>query len=327
MMSDSPVLQLLLTLPASRGFDASRGMMRCPNPEHAGGAERTPSFKVTLDGPYAGSHYCFGCKCRGPWAKTIELLGFPPEARFLTRDVVSDPFADSDAEAMLGRRRRLEGRDASFRERWPRDQDWRGVPGRLLVDVGATMVFSNRSKDAPLLRLPAMVLGRERGYIDCVIEPGPDDKLKYINSSAVRGWSRDVLFPYDYVRSLSPRVMAVVEGPRDALVSITCGLPALATLGATSWSPACVRLVEAVAPDLLLIMGDPDEAGVELMREVHHDLHAKMATRIVMLPSKFVVNSLGLRVRKKLMDPGDLTPRRLERLMEKLGVEGWRIER
>jgi 5S rRNA maturation endonuclease (ribonuclease M5) len=312
------LLQLFSSLPPERGaYEKGSAMwMRCPNKEHAGGMEDTASFSVSLDPPFSGSCYCFGCGIHGSWKKvTAPLLGITGSAVELP-ETVYDAISDDDEARMLGKSAKTKER--GFREKWPKSQNWRGVPGSLIADLGGALILNGDGRE-PMLRLPAMIRGAEKGYIDCKIRPTKDDTRKYFNSSGI--WTRDALFPFDYVRDQDPKILAIVEGPRDALVTIKNGLPALATLGAQSWSKKCANLVLSIAPKHLIVMADPDDAGQKLVRMVYRDLSPHMWVRSILLPSKITTKPNGVKVRKKLVDPADLSKAQLKRVLDKAGIE------
>jgi 5S rRNA maturation endonuclease (ribonuclease M5) len=311
------ILELLKSLPGRAIEDRGSSVwMVCPNPEHAGGSERTASFKINLESPFLGSCFCFGCAVHGSWKKvTAPLLGLKGSAVELP-EIASDSFSEDEEARMLGQNpRRME---RGFREKWPRTQAWRSVPGNIIVDVGGCMILHGDGRE-PMLRLPVVVRGIERTYIDCKINPAKDDERKYFNSDGAA--TKNVLFPYDWVRRKAPDVLAIVEGPRDALITIRNGLPALATLGSHSWSKRCKNLVLAIAPKTLLILADPDEAGEKLAKNVYRDLSPYMKVVVVNLPSKMEVKPNGVKVRKKVMDPADLSPKQLRKLCTKLNVK------
>jgi hypothetical protein len=310
------LLELFKALPNDRGVVEKGGAlwMRCPNPQHSGGQEDTASFKVNLDPPYIGSCFCFGCGIHGSWKKvTVVLLGLKGSAVELAETIHETFSADEEAK-MLGRGQKKE---RGFREKWPRTQAWRGIPGTLISDVGGSLILNGDGRE-PLLRLPVIVRGSERGYIDCKVRPDKDDKRKYFNSPGV--WSRDALFPYDYIRDQQPEILAIVEGPRDALITIRNGLAALATLGSQSWNKKCASLILSIAPKTLLIMSDPDDAGMKLTRAVYRDLSPYMFVKSIVLPSKMVEKPNGVKVRKKLVDPADLSPAQLKKVLAKAGI-------
>ncbi len=314
------ILALLRGLPRESRLEERGGSawIRCP--VHAGQTGASPPFKITLEGQYAGSGYCFSCGAHGGWRRVAAMLGLPSSARFLSDESMPEPFTESEAAAMLGRRggRR---RGSDYRERWPASQDWRGVSGRLISDVGGKMILGGDGME-PVLRLPAMVRGAEVGYVDCRINPQPGDSMKYLNKAS--GWSRDALYPYDFVRAMRPRVLVLVEGPRDALVTIQNGVPALATLGSTSWSDKCRRLLVAVAPSTVVLMFDPDDAGEKLRRRVYRDVSGALDVRSARLPSRLVEVDAGggktRLARKKIVDPADLDAASLSRVLAAVGL-------
>jgi 5S rRNA maturation endonuclease (ribonuclease M5) len=309
------ILELLATLPSERRVEdrGSSAWLRCPI--HSGGNECTPSFKISLEGPYVGSHYCFGCGASGGWRNTVQVLGFPSAARFTVNGALAiETFSEKEIAALTGKRIEPEARRADYREPWPLFQEWRGIPGSVIDAVGGTMVFGGEGRE-PILRLPAMVRGYETGFIDCILNPKAGQRLKYLNSDATDGWSKDILFPFDYVKSLHPKVVALVEGPRDALQCISLGLPALATLGSSSWSDKCVRLILSLAPQVLILLLDPDEAGEKLRSRAYVDFADLLDVRSIRLPSKI---QDGKRV--KMLDPADLDTDKLRRVLKSVNI-------
>src|SRR5208283_5449403 len=124
----------------------------------------------------------------------------------------------------------------------------------------------------------------EKGYIDCVINPHPGERLKYLNSSG--SWAKDVLFPYDYVHEAYPHIVAIVEGPRDALITIDNGLMALAVLGAKNWSEKCTNLIRSLGASIIILMLDPDNAGEDARKIIFNDLKPFGTLVPIRLPHK-----------------------------------------
>jgi 5S rRNA maturation endonuclease (ribonuclease M5) len=171
----------------------------------------------------------------------------------------------------------------------------------------------------PLLELPVSIHGREVGSVKCRVRK-VEGQLSYINEKAKgNGWSKDALFPFDYVESLEPDVVTIVEGPRDALVNIANGLPSLATLGSTAWSAKCASLVKSLAPKMLLIMADPDGAGDQLVSKVYADLSDFMHVIRINLPFHMEERG-GKQVKVKDLDPANLNRRMLRKILDRAGV-------
>jgi 5S rRNA maturation endonuclease (ribonuclease M5) len=205
-------------------------------------------------------------------------------------------------------------------EEWPTDADWRGVRAQLVHDVGGRMLIAGDGYE-PLLILPVVMRGRQLGYVKCKVRKDKD--FNYVNAGSK--WAGDALYPYDYVRKMlddagGPRVAAVVEGCRDALVTIQNGLPALATLGATNWTPKCVSAIKALGLDTLICLADPDDAGDILAGNVYNDLKNHTTVKVVKLPSKIIETENGPK-RVKVLDAADLNSRQLQKVLSKLGIE------
>jgi 5S rRNA maturation endonuclease (ribonuclease M5) len=308
------ILTMLQTLPADRKIEdrGSSVWLICPNPQHAGANEKTPSFRISLEDSYTGCHYCFGCGIHGSWKKTCEALGFSGPAKFAKEEFSSTSFSEEEEAFLFGKKEA----SSEFREVWPRNLNWRKIPGSLIQDVGGSLLVGSNTKE-PLLRLPVKIYNEERGWIDCKINPSKDEKIKYQNKKGT--WAKDVLFPYDYVRKMDNSLLILVEGPRDALVTIRNGFPALATLGSTSWSNKCINLIMSFAPKILVLMFDPDDAGEKLRKKVSEDFRDKIPVVPIRLESKLeFFNSKQKRV--KLVDPADLTASRLLKILKKANV-------
>lgn len=286
--------------------------LQCPHPDHP--ADSTPSFKVALEGEYAGAYYCFGCGIHGGWNKLCNLLSLTKEAKYLIQDRAATLYTAEDEEKLFGE---LITKDKANVEEWP-NQSWRGIKYPLLKAVGAkAAIFHNDM----MLRFIVKVRSKNVGHIDCVIQPKPDTELKYINKKGT--WVKDALFPYDYVNSLNVRhpILFIVEGPRDALVTIQNGYPALAILGTNNWSDKCASLIISLAPDLVVIMLDPDDAGIKAQKHIYNDLKDMLNVKVVNLPRrKLIKEKDGKKIvaYKKKLDPANLTSKMLQKIVNRL---------
>jgi 5S rRNA maturation endonuclease (ribonuclease M5) len=307
------ILDALKALPTDRAIEDRGSSIWLKCPIHAGGNEKTASFKISLDPPYSGFHYCFGCGIKGNFKRTLQILGLSTSGKLLLDERPIISFSEKEEASLFGKTTSKPTKLQAFREPWPRLQAWRGIPGKLVSDVGGCMIIGGDGRE-PMLRLPVVVRNKERGYIDCKIRPDKDERFKYINSPGK--WTGDSLYPYDFVRSLDPDYVAIVEGPRDALVSIRNGLPALATLGSTSWNAKCVNLILALSVRAIILMPDPDAAGEKLMERVYADLSPYIHVIPIKLPSKIVD---GRRV--KVVDPGDLSRAKLQKVLKFVGIK------
>lgn len=320
MSDNEDLVALLRALPPEYNVDIREGSawMRCPNPEHAQ-TGATPPFKITTEiGPYMGCSHCFSCGIGGNMKKTLKLLGISADAQRLRTEEPYDLFSNSEETQLRGKER---VRQQMVTEEWDPTTEWRGIGGQLICDVGGRMQIAGDGRE-PSLILPVVMRGVQKGYIKCRCFP-QDDGRNYINAGS--NWARDALFPYDFVKSLldsatNLRIVAIVEGSRDALATIQNGLPALATLGSQSWSPKCVTAVRSLNPDIVVIIADPDEAGDMLANRVYNDLHDHLTCKVVKLPSKIVETPRGQK-RVKVLDPADLSRAQLAKVLLKVGVE------
>ncbi len=305
------LLELLRGLPPEFRADFTRSQdsvwVCCPVPEHGG--EKTQSFKINIEGQFIGSHFCFGCRSVGKWADTCRVLGLPREAQFLTETNIADSFNQFDLDSMFAGAK-PKPKDAHEVVRWERKDDWRGISGKLLHKLEATIEWQD---SLPKLILPVLMNKKKVGFVTCNIEkdmtPGA---LNYINS---RGrWAQDALFPYDYVKRWITRdnldTITIVEGPRDTLHLCQEGYPTVGTLGSNNWSKRCAMYVKSLGVKYAVIMADPDNAGDKLEADIYDDLGDSMHLKTVHL--KRLPNG------KKQEDPADLSPERLEKIYRKV---------
>ena len=308
------IMQHLRTLPAEVQLEERGGnaWMICQNPQHA--KENTGSFKVSLEPPYTGHGHCFGCGWTGPWDRVARLLKLKGGAEWLVEDVASQAISDDAFAEMMGEVVRADAK-LDF-EPWPAQHAWRGVDGELVSAVGGRLKLGKY----PELVLPVRVMDRTVGTVTCKVKKA--ERLNYINSPGA--WAQDALYPYEYVERLGRiKALLLVEGSRDALVTIQNGWPALALLGAKNWSDACKSLVLQLEPETVVLLMDPDDAGVEAVEAIYPSLRDDVATRVFWLPSKVVQvvkDGVVADKRIKLADPADLTPRQLDGAMARLGL-------
>lgn len=324
------IIELLKSLPPDRKLEIGDREARiiCPNPDHSGGNEKTPSFGICLEeGPKLGCSHCFPCGAGGGWKTTCKILGFGGSAKSLQVKRPYEVVSEDAADEMLGRRRRdSTPEELAGLEDWPEDAEWRGISARLVRAVGGKMLLGGDGRE-PSLVLPAYVRRKRRGWVKCRVFPKRDG-LDYLNK---RGeWSKHSLFPYDFVAKkldecTGPRVVAVVEGTRDSLQTIANGALALATLGATAWSEKCASLVRALSPDVCVVMADPDDAGDKLVKKVRESLSPYMTVKVVILPHHFEEREGrdGKKVKKKVKnkDPADLSRGQLRIALSRVGVD------
>lgn len=257
-------VQQLRALPAERGlfFDSKGAWIRCPNPAHSNGMERTPSLKVNVyEGKYQGSFHCFGCKIKGGWNKLVKY--FPqlsPVSSGQKAATIGFSFKHFDREEEVP--------DFSQYIPWNIDKSWRGINGKTLRLFDTKVV---PFRDDYNLMFPITTYGQPVGYIRAISnEPRRDKHGKkertYFNMEG--DWASGSLFGFDLavqraktVRGLGkPVVLWVVEGPRDTLNVTQHGGIAVGLIG-SAVNARKLALVMEVDPDVVIIATDNDPAG------------------------------------------------------------------
>ncbi len=229
--------------------------------------EQTPSFRVyhssTSKSPGYGK--CYGCGEHGPWDTIAPKLGLKPykyakPTEQEARPVVK-PMDTADVQ-----------QDFNFKP-LPVGKFWREISTDLLIAIGCKRM---RQYDEPMIFMPVIVRGEERGYIRARMRK-KKDLPSYLNKAG--RWSElNGLFPYDYavamMRAKCYNTIVLVEGPRDALRLLSFGIPAVAILGTQSWSKRKAHLIELTGAENALLCFDGDCAGREAEEKVKPTLSA-----------------------------------------------------
>lgn len=279
--------------------------MKCPF--HGGGKERTPSFRINLQkGKYPiGYFYCYGCNKHGLWndlAAVIPGLSLIEGEELKSQELLMTKLTPQQRSSLYSEDLQ-ESIDFKSMVEWDEKEIWRKINGSLLYKIGGKKFYNKVTKMNQLF-LPCYQNKKLRGGIRCVIDRQPGQK-GYFNTSGP--WVRKTLFPYDFVKEYYKernKILALVEGPRDALNMIQYGFPALAILGAHNWSQLKADLVSLLNPNLLVFAFDSDEAG-------------ELAFENVQKSFEGFPNTLKLKF-KEGQDPGDLTEEEVHKYYEKL---------
>jgi hypothetical protein len=267
----------------------SNGMyaaIQCFNPEHKGGQETKPSFRVNLvkNGKFrAGSGRCHTCGMYIPsWDKVMAGIHRPDlvrhETEFESDENITLAKVDEVEKNILGED---EGNFTYVNDTipWPRHQIWRGIKGELVNDIGGKLYFDDE-QETQLLYLPCMVNGVEVGGVRANIEKR--GKSNYFNTPG--SWTKTLgLFPYDYTLQMLEetgiRTLVLTEGVRDPLNSLQFGIPALAILGVQNWSETKAELILNLPIDRVVLAFDPDEAGDMATKNVYKTLKDEIPCR------------------------------------------------
>jgi 5S rRNA maturation endonuclease (ribonuclease M5) len=250
-----------------------------------GNYEKTPSFFVNIQysGKYKqGSGHCFGC---GKSVKDFEAVLDPNWTPEEKPDLYDEDDGSVERLHNTYSDRLLLGDDKPPYDlraamEWDPQEDWRGIPGKLMVALGAKMVFDPKMKIL-MAYLPCMVNGGHVGGVRARLEKRKGS-LSYIN---VEGeWTKDYgLFPYDLTRRLIKKkgldCVVPVEGPRDALNSLRYGIPALAILGSQNWSDTKAELIYNLGVKRVISAFDPDKAGRLATQKLYASLGDELDVR------------------------------------------------
>lgn len=245
--------------------------------------DRTPSMIITLDPRNTkgtvGSYFCFGCKAstrtHGGWNGLADKLGLAntdAHQQQITTYVRRRPIADSAYDETDGWEldALLEHWNCGFHAPWPVREAWRTVPGWLMRKLGAWIAFDERT-DQQVCVLPQWNGTTLTGAVKARTHITARTRLKYI--SAPGPWVLShALYPFHLVQRMldmrARRDIFLVEGPRDAIRLIGCGIPALALLGTNNWSDNKRDLLLTLDPDRVFLAFDHDHAGEQATRLV-----------------------------------------------------------
>lgn len=222
-------------------------------------SERTPSFRIfhSSASKSPGFGKCYGCGQTAKWDELAPKLGLQPFTYV--------PPTQQFARPILREEKEGSPKVTYTYSRLPEGKSWRGISTALLHDLGGKKALSSYGK--VFIYLPVFIKGNLRGHITARMKK-EDGRPSYINSSGK--WSeRYGLFPYDHAVRNRPKVVVLVEGPRDALRLLSYGIPAIAILGTQSWSETKSKLVEMTGAETVILAFDGDDAGlraIELVR-------------------------------------------------------------
>lgn len=241
-------------------------------PRHA---EHTPSFRV-FHSPATrspGYGHCYGCGYSGPyseWATEAGLQQYEltkPAEQF-TRQFLTE-LEDEDAPEEL-----------TF-SHLPEGKIWRGIKTDFLVEAGCRIA---QKFDTKYVYMPVVVLGEQRGYIKARLRKEAG-KPSYVNKKG--GWSRNYgLFPFDFALRRQPKVVVLVEGPRDSLRLNAAGIPTMSILGTQSWSDKKASLLDIGGVELAILAMDGDDAGIEAVEKIRPSLEKLMPVKVFKLWGK-----------------------------------------
>ena len=247
-------------------------------------SDSTPSCGINISGdtgiPF-GYFHCLGCGEKGHWNKIAEKLGLPLLKR---GDFKITSYRQKNREQFLAKERSLKDiitkdfKCSQMYSRWKEDTNWRTIKGRLLNKLAFNIFDVERG--AQFVLLPVYVDNELRGSVKALMNKSVEKKeSSYYTSKGT--WIKSYgLFPYDYVHELIKErgynCVVLCEGPRDCLKLLQYGIPALAILGAKTWTAKKRNLILGLPINKVIILMDGDNAGRSAARTIKEDLKNKI---------------------------------------------------
>lgn len=314
------IIQQLTKLPLARKVGHNI-FIRCPFPEHQ---DRTPSFSVYVGRVGAntlplGTGFCWGCGQSGDWKKVAKLLKLDPT---LNGAIHAELVSGTVKEALLPKKLTMPlllG-DLMCEGVLPIEtENWRGIPKKLLKDVGCfytDRVIKELGIKKRMLLLPCYVNGKLVGGLTARLRK-IDNMNTYINSPGRWVLSKGYFcFDYSHENFESTMPIILTEGSRDTLSWVRDGYPATAILGSKVFSKEKARILVNLRRPIIPFM-DGDKAGIEAHNLICETLKEVMGDRYKMwvFPYRLVKRAQKLleidrptEVYEMGLDPANLTP-------------------
>jgi len=289
--------------------------IRCPNPEHSGGHESTPSLRIFTDGSNAATFKCYGCGWTGHWNDIADILGLQRLNAATHVEKKFSALSQDDIGQMLGVGTELEVKvnpdePLVLFERetpWYEDTDWRTIKGSTLKKVGALLVINRQGNCR--IRFPAMYKGKRVGHVTGLLQKAANKQApSYLESKHIfngRPWSETHVLFHDYCREQLKKhpnkPLFIVEGPRDALKLIEYGLLAVPLLGTQKNLDEKIDTIFNLNPRCFIVMLDGDAAGRKGQKIIFKKLTRRYAdVRRVKLPDDVDPAMLSKRIARKI---------------------------
>lgn len=268
--------------------------------------EKTPSCSVHTGSSDSfvpiGWFYCFGCGKTGPWNEFAEQTGLQ---KINKNDNVQENTRNIDLSRLRGDLlnegkltidilTRILGARLAIDFALP---SWRTISGKILQKVGAKLIVTERDQEQMVL-LPVYVNKELVGGIKARMKKQKGE-TSYLNMAGE--WAKTQgLFPFDYAISTAKRkrskYLVLVEGPRDALRLIQCGIPAIAILGIEQWTAKKRNILLATGFDILVCM-DGDKPGISASNIISSDLKNYLNVKV------FRLRDYAIKLHKEKLDP------------------------
>lgn len=261
-------------IPGRKLWSNNRVFILCPF--HS---ETFPSGAISLDSSHPrwiGSFKCWGkCNRTAPWNEVAERLGLKKldGKNSLPKTVPSMDLKGTRASLLPPKEDDSTRDDFDFFDL--QEEKWRGFHKDFLKEIGARLIYYDKASRF-YIWFPVIVNDKEVGYFRAQIKKAPNKEYpSYLNKKGI--WVKKYgLFPFDYAIRLMRRkglsTLVLVEGPRDALRLLRAGIPAVAIMGTSNWTPTKRRIIENSGVKKIILLLDGDSAGRKASREIYPQL-------------------------------------------------------
>lgn len=297
------ILHEINRIPGLKKPSGASLFIQCPfKEEHP--VDKTPSCGIII-GPHEkyqiGTFHCFGCGKSGGWNILAERLSLHKiQEDQLTKDRVANYDLNAAKSELLDD---LDSLDILITKNfgqsiiidWPEDMKWRGVPGELLVKMGAKQILVNGDLDVVF---PVWVNEELVGVVKGLRQK-QKGKNSYVNGKGKWIKKKGLMF-YDQIKKLIKKYnkLVLVEGPRDALRLILNGIPAISILGIENWSVDKLELImNLVEPENVLLCMDGDKGGRKAIRIIKETFKKYGKPKILKLKSKKKIDPANMPVK------------------------------
>lgn len=273
------VLEELGKIEGEKKFAGETVMVCCPF--HSDGSPSCGIYtSVGMEIPL-GFFHCFGCGEKGHWNKIAQKLNLREIPQWAIENAAENSVSGLNAkflkllepyEVYRSVPELMKGLARNSYMDWPCDVEWRTYPGKLVRDAGGLM--SMQHTGTAICFFPCKAGRNYIGGIAAYLTKQMNG-TSYVNSKGT--WAKDKgLFPYQLVKDVISEYkipfIVLVEGPRDALALLSCGIPALAVLGAEQFGEKKCRLIEMLGAKFIYTMTDNDAGGAMLRNNITSSL-------------------------------------------------------
>lgn len=260
--------------------------LNCPFP-HESGSDSGFHMEILKDGRKC---HCWVCNWKGSWNKLARETGMAPFSDIGQANTYTDKVANTNMFAKLS---------ADFNDVFSTEDTeelpygivpwstpvWRGLSLKFLSKIPAfswkqSFIHKDgRTEITKRILWPYYQCDRLVGYVGRRLDK--NDFQKYYRASWCK--AKNVLFPYDYVKSSFPKTdfVVLVEGEVDALNLLQGKIPTLSILGSNNWSEHKRDLLLSLGVKRVYLLMDPDPAGRSAAKFIKSELSEYFEVQII----------------------------------------------